>query len=67
MVQIITTFFATNIEMMTANDWYGTLSTVISFMMMCAAYYWVFRPANKARLEAHRDHLLKHDKDEPYR
>lgn len=65
MVQILTTIFATNSEMMSPMDWYGTIITVISFVLMCAAYYWVFRPANKARLEAHRHHLLNHDRDEP--
>lgn len=65
MVQILTTFFATNVEIMTARDWFGTVITVISFMLMCAAYFWVFRPENKARLEAHRHHLLNHDRDEP--
>jgi cytochrome c oxidase cbb3-type subunit 4 len=65
MVQILTTIFATNSEMMSPMDWYGTLITVISFVLMCAAYYWVFRPENKARLEAHRHHLLNHDRDEP--
>ncbi|THK41219.1 cbb3-type cytochrome c oxidase subunit 3 [Methylophaga sp. SB9B] len=65
MVEILTTIFATNIEMMTVKDWYGTLITVISFVLTCLAYFWVFRPANKVRLEAHRHHLLKHDRDEP--
>lgn len=65
MVEILTTIFATNVELMTAKDWLGTLTTVLSFILMCMAYFWVFHPANKAKLEAHRHHLLKHDIDEP--
>jgi cellobiose-specific phosphotransferase system component IIC len=65
MVEILTTIFATDIEMTTAKDWYGTLITVVSFVLTCLAYFWVFRPANKVRLEAHSHHLLKHDRDEP--
>lgn len=65
MVEIFTTIFATNIQTMTANDWYGTLITVLTFVLMCVAYFWVFRPANKAKLETHRHHLVKHDRDEP--
>lgn len=65
MVEILTTVFATNIQMMTAKDWYGTIVTVTSFVLMCLVYFWVFHPANKVKLEAHRHHLLKHDKDQP--
>lgn len=65
MVEILTTIFATNVELMTAKDWFGTLTTVLSFVLMCFAYFWVFRPINKLNLEAHRHHLLNHDKDEP--
>ena len=65
MVEILTTIFATNVEPMTAKDWLGTLTTALSFILMCMAYFWVFHPANKAKLEAHRHHLLKHDSDEP--
>lgn len=67
MIEILRTIILTmNVEMMTAKDWFGEIVTVLSFIIICFAYFWVFHPANKHSLESHRDPILKHDKDEPY-
>jgi uncharacterized membrane protein len=65
MIEIFRTFFTMKMEMMTANDWFGSVTTVLSFVLMCFAYIWIFHPTNKSSLEGHRHHLLEHDKDEP--
>lgn len=65
MIEIVKTFFTMNMETMTANDWFGTVLTILSFVLICCAYFWVFHPTNKHSIEGHRHHLLTHDKDEP--
>jgi cytochrome c oxidase cbb3-type subunit 4 len=65
MIEIVKTFFTMNMESMTANDWFGVITTVLSFILICFAYFWVFHPTNKHTLEGYRHHLLTHDKDEP--
>lgn len=65
MIEIFRTFFTMNLQMMTANDWFGSIATILSFTLLCGAYFWVFHPTNKQTIEGHRDHLLTHDKDEP--
>lgn len=39
---------------MTVNDWIGTVLTVAIFLLMLVAYFQVFRPKNRERLEANK-------------
>jgi cytochrome c oxidase cbb3-type subunit IV len=64
MREIFRTFFTMDLQIMTANDWFGTITTGLSFTLMVCAYYWIFHPKNKQNIERHRHHLLRHDKDE---
>lgn len=52
MIEIFRTFFTMNLQMMTANDWFGTIATILSFTLLCGAYFWVFHPTNKQTIEA---------------
>lgn len=54
-------YFETNWSAMTANDWIGTILTVIIFLLMLGMYIWVLRPKNKDKLEAHRNLPLDDD------
>ncbi len=36
---------------MTTNDWIGTILTVVIFLAMVVAYFQVFRPKNRDKLE----------------
>ncbi|TCT21400.1 cbb3-type cytochrome c oxidase subunit 3 [Thiobaca trueperi] len=45
-------YFQTNWQAMTVNDWIGTILTVVIFLLMILAYFHVFRPKNRERLEA---------------
>ena len=47
-------YFHTDWEAMTANDWFGTIITVVVFLLMVGLYVYVLRPKNRERLEAHR-------------
>ena len=49
-------YFATDWEAMTVNDWIGTILTVLIFLLMILAYFQVFRPKNRERLES-RKHI----------
>ncbi len=49
---------------MTATDWFGLILTVIVFVIMVAAYYWVLNPKNKKNIESHREFVLKEDQIE---
>ncbi|MCG6986271.1 MAG: cbb3-type cytochrome c oxidase subunit 3 [Thiocapsa sp.] len=42
----------TDWQAMTANDWIGTVLTVVIFLLMIGAYFFVFRPKNRDRLES---------------
>jgi cytochrome c oxidase cbb3-type subunit 4 len=44
-------YFRTDWGAMTANDWIGTILTVVIFVLMVVAYVQVFRPKNRDRLE----------------
>ncbi len=46
---------------MTTNDWIGTILTVVIFIAMVVAYFQVFRPKNKDRLESQRYVLFDED------
>ncbi len=41
-----------DVAAMTANDWAGVLFSLTAFIGMVAAYYMVFRPANKDRFKS---------------
>ncbi len=45
-------YFTTDWEAMTTNDWIGTILTVVIFLLMVVAYFQVFRPKNREKLES---------------
>ena len=47
---------------MTVQDWAGMIITVVTFALMVIAYFIVFRPKNKDKLESQRFMLMD---DEP--
>lgn len=49
-------YFETDWAAMTATDWVGTILTVVIFVLMAVAYFQVFRPKNRDKLEA-RKHI----------
>ena len=55
-------YFHTEWEAMTAHDWAGLILTVVIFFLMIGLYVYVFRPANKEKLESQR-HILFDDED----
>ncbi|MCU7834518.1 MAG: cbb3-type cytochrome c oxidase subunit 3 [gamma proteobacterium symbiont of Taylorina sp.] len=57
-----TGYFYTDWSAMTSHDWAGLIITVVTFVLMVIAYFYVFRPKNKDELEAHKYMLLD---DEP--
>nr|WP_207301400.1 CcoQ/FixQ family Cbb3-type cytochrome c oxidase assembly chaperone [Marichromatium gracile] len=48
---------------MTVNDWIGTILTVVVFVLMVVAYFLVFRPKNRDRLESMK-HIPFDDDDD---
>jgi cytochrome c oxidase cbb3-type subunit 4 len=56
-------YFATDWSAMTAQDWIGTILTVVVFLLMVGLYFTVLRPTNRERLEAQR--FIPFDGDEP--
>ena len=54
-------YFYTDWAAMTATDWFGLLFTVIVFVVMVIAYWWVLNPKNKQRIESHRAMVLEED------
>lgn len=49
-------YFETDWHAMTATDWVGTILTVVIFVLMVVAYFQVFRPKNRDKLES-RKHI----------
>lgn len=47
-------FFYTDWSAMTSHDWAGLIITVVTFILMAIAYFYVFRPKNKDKLEAQK-------------
>jgi cytochrome c oxidase cbb3-type subunit 4 len=47
-------YFHTDWGAMTASDWAGTIITVVIFVLMIVAYFQVFRPKNREKLESKR-------------
>jgi len=55
-VSSLAEYFHTDWEAMTASDWIGTILTVVIFLLMVVAYFQIFRPKNRDKLEA-RKHI----------
>lgn len=55
-------YFYTDWSAMTSQDWAGLIITVVTFVLMIIAYFYVFRPKNKDKLEAQKYMLMD---DEP--
>jgi cytochrome c oxidase cbb3-type subunit 4 len=51
-VSSLSEYFETDWAAMTATDWVGTILTVVIFVLMVVAYFQVFRPKNRDKLEA---------------
>jgi cytochrome c oxidase cbb3-type subunit 4 len=51
-VSSLSEYFETDWASMTATDWVGTILTVVIFVLMVVAYFQVFRPKNRDKLEA---------------
>ncbi|WP_295539978.1 cbb3-type cytochrome c oxidase subunit 3 [uncultured Thiohalocapsa sp.] len=49
-------YFTTDWGAMTVSDWAGLILTVVIFVLMVVAYFQVFRPKNRDKLEA-RKHI----------
>lgn len=47
-------YFYTDWNAMTSHDWAGMIVTVVTFVLMAVAYFYVFRPKNKDKLEAQK-------------
>jgi cytochrome c oxidase cbb3-type subunit 4 len=55
-VSSLAEYFETDWQAMTAADCVGTILTVVIFVLMIIAYFQVFRPKNRDKLEA-RKHI----------
>lgn len=61
--------FHTDWGAMTTNDWIGLILTLVVFLLMTVAYFQVFRPKNRDRLESRKgipfeeDNTLNGDKN----
>lgn len=51
-------YFYTDWSAMTSQDWAGLIITVVTFVLMVIAYFYVFRPKNKDKLEQQRFMLM---------
>ena len=60
----IQAYFHTDWAAMTLNDWIGTILTVGIFVAMAVAYFQVFRPKNREKLESRRFIPFDVDKEE---
>jgi cytochrome c oxidase cbb3-type subunit 4 len=55
-------YFHTDWGAMTTTDWIGTILTVVIFVLMIVAYFQVFRPKNRDKLESKR--FIPFDEDD---
>jgi len=46
---------------MTTSDWIGLIVTVVIFILMIVAYFYVLRPGSKERLEKHKNIVMDDD------
>jgi cytochrome c oxidase cbb3-type subunit 4 len=53
-VNSLNEYFHTDWGAMTATDWVGTILTVVILLLMIVAYFQVFRPKNREKLESRR-------------
>lgn len=54
-------YLQTDWSAMTLHDWLGLFITIVVFFVMIGLYLYVFNPANKDKLEAHRNIPLDDD------
>ena len=54
-------YFYTDWSAMTSQDWAGMLITVVTLFLMVIAYFYVFRPKNKNKLEEQKFMLFDDD------
>jgi cytochrome c oxidase cbb3-type subunit IV len=47
-------YFYTDWSAMTSQDWAGLIITLVTFVLMVIAYFYVFHPKNKDKLEAQK-------------
>lgn len=57
-------YFQTDWQAMTTSDWIGTILTVVIFLLMIVAYFQVFRPKNRDRLEARKHIPFEEDEEQ---
>ncbi len=62
-VNSLSDYLRTDWQAMTTNDWIGTILTVVIFVLMVVAYFQVFRPKNRDKLESMK-HIPFDDDDE---
>lgn len=60
---MISDYFHTDWNAMTATDWWGLIVTIAIFFLMVGLYIWVFKPGSKDKLEKHCDFVLKEDSE----
>lgn len=61
MSEALQKFFYTDWSAMTRADWLGTVTVTVLAVLMAGLYVWVFRPANKDRIERYRDFVNRND------
>ncbi|MCP3869320.1 MAG: cbb3-type cytochrome c oxidase subunit 3 [Gammaproteobacteria bacterium] len=54
-------YFHTDWAAMTPTDWFGTIVTVVIFLLLVGLFVYVFRPKNRERLEANKHIPLDDD------
>lgn len=57
-------YFHTDWGAMTPSDWIGTILTVVVSLLMVVAYFQVFRPKNRDKLESRRFIPFQEDKED---
>jgi cytochrome c oxidase cbb3-type subunit 4 len=62
-VNSLVEYFHTDWEAMTTNDWIGLIITVVVFLLMIVAYFQVFRPKNRDRLESKKHIPFEEDNE----
>ena len=55
-------YFYTDWSAMTSHDWAGMIITVVTLVLMVIAYFYVFRPKNKDKLEEQKFMLFDDEK-----
>ncbi|MEH6628135.1 MAG: cbb3-type cytochrome c oxidase subunit 3 [Motiliproteus sp.] len=47
-------YFSTDWAAMTAQDWVGTILTVVVFLLLVIVYVYALRPKNREKLESYK-------------